>query len=217
MKCILLHNDPKGPDFYWGIDTHDRAPERIVPLIEALTNGARFRLTAFITDDWNRDYSPWPAPPAFGKTPFAGKGQETLAWLTSIISTTSAQRPRFIVGYSLAGLFALWAHCETNLFDGAASCSGSLWFPAWIDYLKQHPIAATSAIYLSLGDTEEHTKNAQMRQVGDCTRETFSRISKQCKATLEWNAGGHFSEPLLRTAKGMAWLIDVCERENLAV
>lgn len=217
MKHILLHDDQKGPTFYWGIDGHDQAPARIIPLIKALTNGAPFRLTAFMADDWSSDYSPWSAPPAFGKQPFAGKGRETLAWLTHLISASPAQKPRFIVGYSLAGLFALWAHCETNLFNGAASCSGSLWFPAWIDYLKQHAIDASSAIYLSLGDAEEHTKNALMRQVGDNTRLTFSRINQQCKATLEWNTGGHFNAPLMRTAKGMAWLIGVCERENLAV
>ena len=38
-------------------------------------------------------------------------------------------------GYSLAGLFSLYAMHELDL-DGAISVSGSLWKEEWLDYLK---------------------------------------------------------------------------------
>ena len=45
----------------------------------------------------------------------------------------------YISGYSLAGLFSLYAMHELDL-DGAISVSGSLWKEGWLDYLKEHPI-----------------------------------------------------------------------------
>ncbi len=41
---------------------------------------------------------------------------------------------RGIAGYSLAGLFALWAVYQTGLFDRAASVSGSLWFDGFLTF-----------------------------------------------------------------------------------
>ena len=60
-------------------------------------------------------------------------------------------------GYSLAGLFALWASTQTNLFYGIAAASPSVWFPGWMEFEQQHPVQAQH-IYLSLGDREELKK-----------------------------------------------------------
>ena len=104
-------------------------------------------------------------------------------------------------GYSLAGLFALWASTQTDLFYGIAAASPSVWFPGWMEFEQQHPIQAQH-VYLSLGDKEEHTKNAVMAAVGDNIRTLHSRlIERGADCTLEWNSGGHFKNADLRTAK----------------
>ena len=63
-------------------------------------------------------------------------------------------------------------------------------------------------IYLSLGDREAKTKNPVMATVEDKTR----GISECYKAKgydvfFEMNQGGHFTDPELRTAKGIKWIL----------
>lgn len=120
-----------GPDLYFCAD-HGEA-EQVYALLSQATD-APFRLLAFQVEDWNRDLSPWPAPPVFRDQAFAGEADKTLKWLKDNMDLSVDRR--CIGGYSLAGLFSLWAFYETGLFQGAASCSGSLWFPGWIDYAQ---------------------------------------------------------------------------------
>jgi predicted alpha/beta superfamily hydrolase len=103
------------------------------------------------------------------------------------------------------------------MFDGAASCSGSLWFPGWDSFCHTAQAPAGSIVYLSLGGKEEKTRNPAMAGIGDATRKLEQKL-KQDPAlqavTLEWNPGGHFTEPQQRTAKGMAWLVHHMDRET---
>ena len=113
-------------------------------------------------------------------------------------------------GYSLAGLFALWAGYNTTVFDGVAAVSPSVWFPRWVDYATINTIG-TQQVYLSLGDKEERTKNQVMAQVGKALRQTYSALNDQgVKTILEWNPGNHFYQPDVRIARGFAWLINNC-------
>ena len=117
--------------------------------------------------------------------------------------------PVFIGGYSLAGLFSLWASYQTERFSGVAAASPSVWFPGWIEYAGSNVILADK-VYLSLGDKEERTRNPVMRMVGDNIRkqlEILSGDSGCSQSILEMNPGNHFKEPDLRTAKAFAWLL----------
>ena len=88
-------------------------------------------------------------------------------------------------GYSLAGLFALWASTQTDLFYGTAAASPSVWFPDWMKFEQRHPIQAQH-VYLSLGDKEERTKNTIMAAVGDNIRTLHSRLTERgADCTLE--------------------------------
>ena len=114
----------------------------------------------------------------------------------------------FIGGYSLAGLFALWAGYQTDRFDGIAAASPSLWFPRFTEYMHENKIRA-DAVYLSLGDREERTKNPVMAQVGNAIRDAETILREgDIDCILEWNKGNHFKEPDLRTAKAFAWLMN---------
>ena len=167
-----------------------------------------FLFAAVPVESWNDALSPWEAPAVWGKQGFGGKATETLCFLTEqVIPTLKQQYPLpenvkiILGGYSLAGLFALWASTQTDLFYGIAAASPSVWFPEWMKFEQQHPIQA-QRVYLSLGDKEEHTKNAVMAAVGDNIRTLHSRlIERGADCTLEWNSGGHFKNADLRTAK----------------
>ena len=174
-----------------------------------------FLFAAVPVKSWNDELSPWKSPAVWGKESFGGKAADTLHFLTEqVISTLKKQfalpeNVKIILGgYSLAGLFALWASTQTNLFYGIAAASPSVWFPGWMEFEQQHPIQA-QRIYLSLGDKEEHTKNTVMATVGDNIRTLHSRLAERgADCILEWNSGGHFKDADLRTARAFQWVME---------
>ena len=120
--------------------------------------------------------------------------------------TADKTKTYYIGGYSLAGLFALWAAYQTDVFAGAVAASPSVWFPEFIDYMKANEIKVKN-VYLSLGDKEEKAKNPTMATVGDCIREAYAWLNEQgVNVTLEWNQGNHFKDADVRTAKGFTWV-----------
>lgn len=125
-------------------------------------------------DLWEENFSPWCAPRVFAKGPNFGDGaQKTLdtlinqviPWTESELAESPAYR--VLVGYSLAGLFSLWAGvsqqvargCQTDdapsqpgpssqpgaphidapvaTFQRIGAVSGSFWFPGLLDYVDQ--------------------------------------------------------------------------------
>ena len=187
------------------IDEHDLAAiEDEMTEIRRLTDRA-FRLIAVKVDSWNDDLSPWHAPAVFGKEDFGDGAAQLLEYILPLC--TDKSKTYFIGGYSLAGLFALWASYQTDAFSGVAAASPSVWFPGFVDYMREHE-SKGRAVYLSLGDKEEKTRNPVMSTVGNCIRAGYARLEEQgIDCALEWNQGGHFKEPHLRTAAAFAWVM----------
>ena len=195
------------------VDEHDlELLGREVDLVKTLSDKP-FSLAAFKIKDWNSELTPWPAPPVFGKVPFGDKAEETLAFVTGrfipMLKVMGADVSHCLLGgYSLAGLFALWATYQTDEFEGIVAASPSVWFPHWLDYASANKPQASS-IYLSLGDKEEKTRNPVMAQVGNCIRKQNELLREQgVNAMLEWNVGNHFVDSEKRMAKGFAWLLN---------
>ena len=124
-------------------------------------------------DLWEENFSPWCAPRVFAKGPNFGNGaQKTLdtfinqviPWAESELREPPAYRA--LVGYSLAGLFSLWAGVSPQVTHGVSqqvarglqpgtatgapatpqpaatfqrfgAVSGSFWFPGLLDYVDQ--------------------------------------------------------------------------------
>lgn len=187
------------------VDDHDLAGmETETAEIRKLT-AADFCLLAVRVQNWNNDLSPWAAPAVFGKEAFGGGAADTLAEVLK--HTAGKGKTYYLGGYSLAGLFALWAACQTDAFRGVAAASPSVWFPGFADYLRAHAMRA-EAVYLSLGDREEKTRNPVMATVGDRIREAHALFKAQgINAALEWNPGNHFKDADIRTAKAFAWVM----------
>ena len=188
------------------VDDHDLSViENEAKAIQAEA-GDDFRLVALKVDDWNRDLSPWKAPAVFGNEDFGDGAEETLAKV--LAETGDPEKTYYIGGYSLAGLFALWAVYRTDRFRGAAAASPSVWFPGFVKYMGENTVRAEE-VYLSLGDREEKTRNQVMSTVGECIRAGHETLREQgVTCTLEWNQGNHFKDPDLRTAKAFAWLLN---------
>ena len=197
------------------VDEHDiEVLDNEVAEIENNTD-KQFSLIAFKIEDWNNELSPWEAPPAFGKKSFASGATETLEFIESELIPTVKEKYsldddiKFILGgYSLAGLFSLWSAYKSNIFSGIAAASPSVWFSGWEEFMNNNtPLSST--IYLSLGDTEEKTKNKVMSAVGDNIRKQEKLLKNDnINTILEWNKGGHFSNSDLRVAKAFVWCIE---------
>ena len=167
---------------------------------------------AAVQTDWFNELAPWTAEPVFPGRPAFGAGapellREILDGLLPALLGGN-HRPRLLLGgYSLAGLFALWAGCQTDVFEGIAAVSPSVWYPGWTEYAKAHPFRAKAA-YLSLGDREAKTRHPLMRTADTALisqRETLE--AQGIPVLLEWNPGNHFQNAAQRTAKGFAALI----------
>ena len=169
-----------------------------------------FRFIAAKVDDWNYELSPWKALAVFGNEDFGDGAARTLEQILTLC--TDKSKAYYIGGYSLAGLFSLWAAYQTDIFSGVAAASPSVWFPGFIAYMKEHEINSET-VYLSLGDREEKTRNPVMSQVGNCIQKGYDWLTKcGINCTLEWNQGNHFREPDIRTAKAFAWVLTEKER-----
>ena len=140
--------------------------------------------------------SPWPADGVWkGQAPYKGLAAEHLRWMMEeCVPQVEAQFGGkdilpVIAGYSLAGLFALWAAWNSGYFRRVASISGSLWYPGFTDFIRNNAPrtglkegTGLEKAYFSLGDRESRT-------------------------TFEWNPGNHFDHPELRMARALAWLL----------
>lgn len=202
-------------------EMRDMLPQIFETVYPAILDGRckSFVLAGFESSDWNRDFSPWPAPALSRKSEaFAGKADETLAWmLGTFLKKIESAYPvlpkrdgRAILGYSLGGLFALWAILKSGQFSGAASCSGSLWYNDWMDFAMSYRFLPESRIYLSLGRSEEKARNPRMAAVGNVTRayaEMLKNDANVLESTLVWHEGGHFQDVPERLTDAMLWLM----------
>lgn len=176
-----------------------------------------FSLVAVSGLDWNRDMVPWDQPPVFkdGEA-FTGGADAYLRLLTGSILPAAEKmlvgvpRWRGLAGYSLAGLFAVYAICRTDAFSRFASMSGSLWFPGILDYAQAHGCQChPDCIYLSLGDKESKTRNPVLRTVRENTEAFLSCCQEHgIRSVFQLNPGNHFSHTDRRTADGIAWLLN---------
>ena len=193
-------------------------------------------------DLWEENFSPWCAPRVFAKGPNFGDGaQKTLDTLINqVIPWTESELTdpptyRVLVGYSLAGLFSLWAGVSQQVacgcqpddapsqpsaphvdapaptFQRIGAVSGSFWFPGLLDYVDQQlrgGVVGLTHAYLSLGDREARTPNPQIMHVRENAELLASRLeSAGITSTFELNRGNHFQNVEGRMQKALDWLV----------
>ena len=210
MKCYE-YGDRNAPIILLQpVDDHDlNMLQNEIGFIQERTSKA-FRLIACKVNGWNKDLSPWKAPAVFGTEDFGDGASDTLREILELCEDRT--KTYYIGGYSLAGLFALWAAYQTDRFQGVAAASPSMWFPGFTEYMKVHEVGSRH-VYLSIGDKEEKTRNAVMATVGERIRTAHELLTERgVDCVLEWNVGNHFRDADLRTAKAFAW---VMEREEV--
>lgn len=129
--------------------------------------------------DWGDNLTPWPAGSAFrGRPDYGGNAATTLEWLTAN-AMPSLERGwhlspsrRAVCGYSLGGLFSLYAFAHAGVFDACGCISGSVWYPGWVDHLRAVCTAPGTDLsgrfaFLSVGSREKHAPQPMLRSVED--------------------------------------------------
>ena len=174
-----------------------------------------FSLTAIGKLAWDDEMSPWEIPPiARGDTPCTGGAAAYLGTLTEtilpeILSCVPSPSFMALAGYSLAGLFAVYAMYHTDVFERIASASGSFWYPNFQAYVLEHEMKRQpKCIYFSLGNKEAKTRNKILQSVEENTRwlEKHYRESG-IRTVYEENQGNHFQNANERMAKGICWIL----------
>jgi predicted alpha/beta superfamily hydrolase len=162
--------------------------------------------------DWERELTPWKAP-GLKAGEFAGRAQSFLDILkgdimVNVESSLRISRPkRFIAGVSLSGLFALWASCRTQLFEGVASVSGSFWYDKFTEWFSTQEYSS-SRYYFSLGEKEKDGKNLRLAAVEEETAKIMSTLQANEKEVIfEYNEGNHFGPLIERIEKAISALL----------
>lgn len=190
----------------------DETAEGLLRTTEGLSGFPEYSLLVYEVKDWFSDFSPWPAQTQ--RASFGGNGKATLAWLEQFaIPYLKDKRcgQLFLSGYSLAGLFSLWCMSQSSLFDGFLSCSGSLWYPGWNEYMHAAAAKKECRVYLSLGDREKNTRDPDMKQVEDRTRVQYEILRQDPlvrNSVFIMEPGGHFRDSDKRLANGIRWAVD---------
>ncbi len=205
--------DPGRPIVY--LHTFGREGSKVY---RALQNGncPDFTLAAVSHLAWDHDMTPWDCPPISRfDTPCTGGADEYLQILLEEIMPEVEKRTdvspawRGIAGYSLAGLFAVYAAYRTDRFSRIASMSGSLWFPDFKDFVLSHEMRIRpDVIYLSLGDKEAKTNNPYLKTVQENTeaiKEYY--VSLGLDAVFHLNPGNHYVHGAERTAAGIEHIL----------
>ncbi|MBD5560494.1 MAG: alpha/beta hydrolase [Clostridia bacterium] len=175
-----------------------------------------FQLISISHLDWDVDLSPWPAPSVISRDDnFQGHADMFCDFITGEVVPFAEQelgeKPavNVLAGYSMAGLFALYAPYRTEMFDKLVCASGSVWYPNFVEYVKQHPYPKKPAcIYLSLGDKETHTKNPYLQTTHTCMTELEACfLGAGIDTVFETNEGGHHDHAVRREARGIIWAL----------
>ena len=175
------------------------SPEHPIGLVE-LAIGRSSNVVSVPVCDWGASLTPWPAPGLYrGEPDFGGRAHDTLTELCERtipeIERREGLRPgtRAICGYSLAGLFALFALVHGDAFSACACISGSVWYEGWTEHLRASDVDLTGRFaYLSVGTKEKRAArpilHAVQNNMEDCTR----ILEKHgCTVRYQTGPGGH--------------------------
>ena len=171
--------------------------------------------TVFVSikvEDWNSFLSPYRAENPFRNGEyFSGEADTLLSSLTNelipLVEKSEEVKERHLVGYSMGGLFSLYATSISNLWKGVGTVSGSLWYEKFDDYLSSHPLK-TEKVYISLGRKEKESRNKVLKSVEDKTMAIYEMIREEgIESTFILQDGGHFQDEEKRIREALSYLL----------
>lgn len=182
----------------------------VIYLIDSIDHPSNSRPANFVSEfsvivrvpvrDWGTSLTPWPArSPWRGQPDFGGKAGEMLDELVHEVPGFEARcglspASRAICGYSLGGLFSLYAFVRTDLFKGCGCVSGSVWYEGWVPWLRGQDLDLRGRFaYLSLGSREKNARQPILRTVEDNMAACADMLREHgCEVEYVVGPGTHF-------------------------
>ncbi len=168
---------------------------------------------------WADALTPWPADALFHEDKdFGGRASDTLDELLNCViprveeelAAASGTRPtrRAICGYSLGGLFSLYAFTHSDAFDACGCLSGSVWYEGWVDHLRALDLDLSGRFaYFSLGTKEKHGGQPIMRSVQKRMTECVELLRERgCNVDFVLGPGTHLERIPERVSAGLTAL-----------
>ena len=220
-SCTLhLGSGGSGAPVIYVIDS----PEHPVGLA-SLAVGLRSNVVGIPVRDWGDSLTPWPASGLYrGEPDFGGRAHDTLAELCGHaipnIERHNVLTPcsRAICGYSLAGLFALFALLHSDEFSGCACLSGSVWYEGWVEHLRTSDANLEERFaFLSVGTKEKRGARPILHGVQDNMQDCVRILeTRGCTVRYQTGPGGHLQFVSERFDAGLGaldeWLSDTRQR-----
>lgn len=176
-----------------------------------------FNLLSISGLNWDQELSPWPYHWCIEPNDdFTGEAGNFLQFILNTAlpfafkTLGRSDMPVILSGYSMGGLFSLWAGYICPNFDKLVCVSGSVWYPDFLAYTKTHAfVKKPAAVYLSLGDTESTCQNPYLRTTAAVMKALFEDYTAQgIPCVYQINPGDHYTDPMGRLAKGLKWAIE---------
>ncbi len=126
------------------INTFDEYEEKIWNLSKEY-NCSDYILVTISNLNLNKDMSPWFMERLYkNDDDYIGEADAYIEQLERriipVIKNVVGGKEIILGGYSLAGLFAIYSLYKTNIFNKIISCSGSLWYPDFIKFVKENKL-----------------------------------------------------------------------------
>lgn len=183
--------------------------------LERATQGLCSNVVGVPIRDWSNLLTPWPAACLYkGEPDFEGQAETTLAELCdSTIPSIERNEglvpaSRAICGYSLGGLFSMYAIVRSDAFDACACLSGSVWYEGWVEYLQSlNKDLRGRFAFLSLGTKERRAARPILKTVQD-RMDACALILQQrgCSVHYQMGPGNHLYQIPERLTAGLAEL-----------
>ena len=216
-----LDIDCRYPDKAFGRVVYLLEPVKVMPGLEDICESRSAALVSVFGMDWDNDLTPWPAPNVRKKCPdFGGGAGEFLGVIENEVIPMVEDRllgpgnrfvpsGRSLVGISLAGLFAVWAVCRSDLFGSMASVSGSFWYDGFSEWLGSQVVSPSlHRVFLSVGEREKESRNPLFSQIEERTVEVRKLLeSRGLEVAFELNPGNHIADGVPRLRKALDWLL----------
>lgn len=221
MNAVKIYGNPKADlTVVRLLGEHELKIDDEIKLLSKRSSDIEWCMLTIQVNNWEYEMSPWVTNVNYKVVPdeipeYIDSGAR--AKLNSIIDEVitdyeseypNANRKYIIAGYSLAGLFSLWASYQTDKFYGVMAASPSVWYTGWMEYIKEN-VCKAKVVYLSLGNKEHKTRHPLMAKVADNIKEQKLCLDNQgIDSFYEENQGNHFKDVSERMVKGIAYLIE---------
>ena len=168
-----------------------------------------------VVHEWSDSLTPWPASGIYrGEPDFKGEAAITLTELIEEAIPAIEQAEGFsptkraICGYSLGGLFSLYAFTHANVFSACGCLSGSVWYENWVEHLRGLDFNGTSKFaFLSIGSKEKHAAPRILHHVQADMEECTNILREHgCETECSVGPGNHMSFTKERFDAGLSAL-----------